>query len=36
VKRARAAYDSVSRSQLVVYALRDEWIGFDDAIPSFE
>lgn len=35
VKRARAAYDSVSRAQLVVHALRDCWIGFDDApLPS--
>jgi LuxR family quorum-sensing system transcriptional regulator CciR len=33
VKRARAAYDAVSRTQLVVYGLRDAWIGFDDAIP---
>ena len=33
VKRARAAYDTVSRTQLVAYALRDEWISIDDAIP---
>jgi LuxR family quorum-sensing system transcriptional regulator CciR len=33
VKRARLAYDTISRTQLVVYALRDAWIGFDDAIP---
>lgn len=33
VKRARAAYDVVSRSQLVACGLRDAWIGFDDAIP---
>ena len=33
VKRARAAYDTVSRTQLVVYALRDSWISFEDAIP---
>jgi len=33
VKRARAAYDTVSRTQLVVYGLRDAWIGFEDAIP---
>jgi len=33
VKRARAAYDSVSRSQLVAYGLRDAWITFEDAIP---
>jgi LuxR family quorum-sensing system transcriptional regulator CciR len=35
LKRARAAYDAVSRSQLVVYALRDSWIAFEDAIPPF-
>lgn len=33
VKSARAAYDAVSRTQLVVYALRDRWIDFDDSIP---
>ena len=33
VKRARAAYDVVSRTQLVVHGLRDAWISFDDAIP---
>jgi len=33
VKRARAAYDAVSRTQLVVYGLRDDWISFEDAIP---
>lgn len=33
VKRARAAYDVVSRTQLVVYGLRDEWLTFDEAIP---
>jgi LuxR family quorum-sensing system transcriptional regulator CciR len=33
VKRARSAYDTVSRTQLVVYGLRDDWISFDDAIP---
>jgi LuxR family quorum-sensing system transcriptional regulator CciR len=33
VKRARAAYDTVSRTQLVVYALRDSWISFEEAIP---
>lgn len=32
VKRARAAYDVVSRTQLVVHGLRDSWISFDDAI----
>lgn len=34
VKRARAAYDVVSRTQLVVHGLRDGWIGFEDAIPQ--
>lgn len=34
VKRARAAYGAVSRSQLVAYGLRDAWLSFDDAIPS--
>ncbi|WP_028969659.1 helix-turn-helix transcriptional regulator [Sphingomonas sp. URHD0057] len=33
VKRARAAYDTVSRAQLVAYGLRDAWISFEDAIP---
>jgi LuxR family transcriptional regulator, quorum-sensing system regulator CciR len=33
VKRARAAYNAVSRTQLVVYGLRDAWISFEDAIP---
>ncbi|HEX8669616.1 MAG TPA: LuxR family transcriptional regulator [Allosphingosinicella sp.] len=32
VKRARAAYDVISRTQLVVHGLRDAWISFDDAI----
>lgn len=36
VKRARAAYDTVSRTQLVVYGLRDAWINFEDAIPPDE
>jgi LuxR family quorum-sensing system transcriptional regulator CciR len=35
VKRARAAYDAVSRTQLVVYGLRDAWISFEDAIPQY-
>ena len=35
VRRARAAYDTVSRTQLVVYGLRDDWIRFEDAIPPF-
>lgn len=34
VKRARAAYDTVSRAQLVAYGLRDAWIDFEDAIPQ--
>lgn len=33
VKRARAAYDTVSRTQLAIYGLRDSWISFDEAIP---
>jgi len=33
VKRARAAYDVVSRTQLVVHGLRDDWLTFEDAIP---
>lgn len=33
VKRARAAYDVVSRTQLVVHGLRDALISFDSAIP---
>lgn len=33
VKSARAAYDVVSRTQLVVHGLRDAWISFEDAIP---
>ena len=35
VKRARGAYDAVSRTQLVAYGLRDSWIHFEDAIPPF-
>jgi LuxR family quorum-sensing system transcriptional regulator CciR len=34
VKRARAAYDVVSRTQLVVNGLRDAWISYNDAILS--
>jgi len=30
VKRARAAYGSVSRTQLVVHALRDSWLSLDE------
>ena len=33
VKRARAAYDVVTRTQLVVHGLRDDWLRFEDAIP---
>jgi LuxR family quorum-sensing system transcriptional regulator CciR len=33
VKRARAAYDVVSRAQLVACCLRDALVSFDDAIP---
>jgi DNA-binding CsgD family transcriptional regulator len=33
VKRARAAYDVATRTQLVVHGLRDAWIGFGDTIP---
>lgn len=33
LKRARSAYDVVSRTQLVVHALRDAWISFEDVIP---
>ena len=32
-ERTRAAYDAVSRTQIVVYGLRDAWISFEDAIP---
>ena len=33
LKRARAAYDVPTRTQLVVHGLRDGWIGYGDAIP---
>jgi LuxR family quorum-sensing system transcriptional regulator CciR len=33
VKRARAAYDVISRTQLVVHGLRDEWLTFEEALP---
>lgn len=33
VKRARAAYDVVSRAQLVACSLRDAVVSFDEAIP---
>lgn len=36
VRRARAAYDVVSRTQLVLNGLRDAWITFEDAIPPNE
>ncbi|HEX8443962.1 MAG TPA: LuxR family transcriptional regulator [Allosphingosinicella sp.] len=35
VKRARAAYDVVSRTQLVVCVLRDALVSFDEAIPPY-
>ena len=35
VASARAAYDTVSRTQLVLYGLRDCWISLDEAIPMF-
>lgn len=33
LKQARQAYDVVSRTQLVVLGLRDDWLSFDDALP---
>ena len=33
VKRARAAYGVVSRTQLVVLGLRDDWLSFGEALP---
>ena len=33
VKAARAAYEVASRTQLVVLALRDDWLSFEEAIP---
>lgn len=33
LKRARAAYDVATRTQLVVHGLRDEWVSFEEAIP---
>jgi ribonuclease HII len=33
VKRARAAYDVVSRAQLVARVLRDATISFEEAVP---
>jgi LuxR family transcriptional regulator, quorum-sensing system regulator CciR len=35
VKRARAAYDVVSRTQLVACGLRDSLVSFDEAIPPY-
>jgi LuxR family transcriptional regulator, quorum-sensing system regulator CciR len=35
VKRARAAYDVVSRAQLVACGLRDALVSYDDAIPPY-
>ena len=35
VKRARAAYDVVSRAQLVACVLRDALVSFDEAIPPY-
>jgi LuxR family quorum-sensing system transcriptional regulator CciR len=34
VKHARATYDVVSRTQLVVRGLRDAWITYDDVAPD--
>jgi LuxR family quorum-sensing system transcriptional regulator CciR len=36
VKRARAAYDTVSRTQLALYGVRDQWIDLSEAIPPSE
>ena len=33
LKQARQTYDVVSRTQLVVLGLRDDWLSFDDALP---
>jgi len=33
VKRARAAYDVATRTQLVVHGLRDDWVSFEEAAP---
>jgi LuxR family transcriptional regulator, quorum-sensing system regulator CciR len=33
VKRARSAYGVASRTQLVVYGLRDDWLTFEEAAP---
>lgn len=34
VKRARSAYDAVTRTQLVVFGLRDDWVSFEDALDA--
>ncbi|QNM83341.1 LuxR family transcriptional regulator [Sphingomonas sabuli] len=34
LKQARQSYDVVSRTQLVVLGLRDDWLSFDDALPA--
>lgn len=34
LKQARQAYDVVSRTQLVVLGLRDDWLSYDDALPT--
>jgi LuxR family quorum-sensing system transcriptional regulator CciR len=36
LKHARLAYHAVSRAQLVVFGLRDQWLSFDDASEPFE
>lgn len=36
VKRARAAYDVVSRTQLVVFGLRDDWLDYDEALTPLK
>ena len=33
VKRARAAYEVASRTQLAVHGLRDDWVRFEEAAP---
>ena len=34
VKRARSAYDVITRAQLVAMGLRDHWVSFDDAVTK--
>ena len=36
VKRARTAYDAVTRAQLVALGLRDDWLSFDDALGAWK